>query len=97
MTIDIKNLKDANLEDLQRESTSIARQLTAGRDILKAVNDEITLRENLDHRVKGIENLSDVELDRALEERAARRAKAQSVSGAGDVPSQEAVVGTAVS
>ncbi len=96
MAIDIKNLKDANLEDLHRESRAIATQLAAGRDILKAVNDEITIRENMDLRVKPLEGMSDSDLERALEERKARRAKAQSAwsqAGMGG-PSQQSLVST---
>lgn len=93
MAIDIKNLKDAKLEDLHSESATLAKQLAAGRGILKAINDEITVRENLDMRVRHVENLSDEELSRMLTERTARRAKAQGVTAAGNVKSGETVDG----
>jgi hypothetical protein len=95
MEIDIKNLKDVKLEDLKAESAKISQSLAAARAVLRAINNEITIRENVDLRVKHIENLSDEELARVLEERGTRRAKAQSISGAGDVASSEVVIGTA--
>jgi hypothetical protein len=95
MAIDIKNLKDEKLEDLKAESAKISKSLAEHRAVLRAINNEITIRENVDLRVKHVENLSDEELARVLEERSTRRAKAQSISGAGDVKSEEVVVGIA--
>lgn len=91
MSLDPKNLKAASLEDLHAASLAISAERDASHALLKAVNDEITIRENMDARVGHIEHLSDEELDRALAERTARRAKAQDISHAGDVPSAEVV------
>lgn len=96
MAIDLKNLKEANLEDLNRESKKLSAEVASMRSVLKAINNEISIRENLSVRVKHVENLSDDELDRVLEERTARRAKVQSISGAGGVVSEEQVTGTAL-
>lgn len=80
--------KSMSMNDLKARSRELAEREDATRMERKAVNRELAFRDNLELKAKALKGMTQEEIQRVLE-------LSQTVSDAGDVPSEEKVVGLA--
>lgn len=81
--------KKTSYEALIARSQELQAQEDVIREERKVVNKEVGFRDNLELRAKALKGMSKEELERVF-------ALSQTISDAGDVPSEEVVDGTAV-
>ncbi len=79
--------KKSSYEDLTARSMELQAQEDKIRDERKVVNRELAFRGNLEQRSKALKGMSKEDIERIV-------ALTQTVSDAGDVASEEVVVGT---